>query len=96
MPEFVVELYVARTDATAIRAAARRARLAAQELTVLGTPVRYLRSIFIPEDETCFLLYEAASHDAVRVAVARAHLPSERIAEVVPEPNQPRSVEAAS
>jgi hypothetical protein len=85
MPEFVVELYIARTDAAAMRGAARRARLAAEELTVLGTAVRYMRSIFVPEDETCFLLYEAASPDAVRVAVARAHLPADRIAEVVAE-----------
>jgi hypothetical protein len=82
MPEFVVELYIARTDAAAMRGAARRARLAAQELTGLGTPVRYMRSIFVPEDETCFLLYEAASPDTVRSAVARAHLPSDRVAEV--------------
>ena len=65
-----------------MRGAAQRARLAAQELTVLGTPVRYMRSIFVPEDETCFLLYEAASPDAVRVAVARAQLPSDHVAEV--------------
>jgi hypothetical protein len=82
MPEFVVELYVARTDVAAMRAAARGARLAAQELTLRGTPVRYKRSIFVPEDETCFLLYEAASPDAVRMAVARAHLASDRVAEV--------------
>ena len=82
MPEFVVELYFARTDAASMRGAARRARLAAQELTVLGTPVRYMRSIFVPEDESCFLLYEAASPDAVRVAVARAHLPIDHVAEV--------------
>jgi hypothetical protein len=82
MREFVVELYIARTDAAAMRRAARRARVAAQELTVLGTPVRFMRSIFVPEDETCFLLYEAASSDAVRVAAARAHLPSDRVAEV--------------
>ena len=82
MPEFVVELYIARTDATAMRAAARRARQAAQELTALGTRVRYMRSIFVPEDETCILLYEAASPDAVRVAVARAHLRSDHVAEV--------------
>ena len=85
MPEFVVELYIARTNAAAMRGAARRARLAAQELAALGTPVRYMRSIFVPEDETCFLLYEAASPDAVRGAVARADLPTDRVAEVIAE-----------
>jgi hypothetical protein len=82
MPEFVVELYIARTDVATMRGAARRARQAAQELTILGTPVRYMRSIFVPEDETCFLLYEAASPDDVRVAIARADLSSDHVAEV--------------
>jgi len=86
MREFVLELYVARTDAAAMSSAARRARLAARELTGEGTRVRFLRSIFVAEDETCLLLYEAASADAVRKAAARAGLPCDRVAEVVAEP----------
>jgi len=48
-----------------------------------GTPVSYLRSIFAPEDETCFYLYEAGSAEIVREAARRAALPSERVTEVV-------------
>ena len=48
-----------------------------------GTPVRYLRSLFVPDDETCFLLYEAASAEAVRETVRRAGLAFERITEAV-------------
>jgi hypothetical protein len=87
MPEFVLERYVARTAAAAMSRAARRARLAAQQLTGEGTPVRCLRSIFLAADETCFLLFEAASADAVRTAVARAGLPFDHLAEVVAESN---------
>lgn len=87
MAEFLVELYVSRTEPLAAEQGAARARLVAEELTREGTPVRYLRSIFVPEDETCFYLYEAASADAVRTATERAALPIERVVEAVPESN---------
>jgi hypothetical protein len=38
-------------------------------------------AIFVPEDETCFFLYEAASADAVREVVHRAALSFERVSE---------------
>ncbi|MGH7359236.1 MAG: nickel-binding protein [Candidatus Rokuibacteriota bacterium] len=82
MAEFLVELYVSRTDAGAVELGAARARAAAEALTREGTPVRYLRSIFVPEDETCFL-YEAGSADAVREAAGRAGLAFERVAEAI-------------
>ena len=83
MPEFLVELYVSRTDAGAVGRRAERARLAAEDLTRDGTPTRYLHSIYVPEDETCFFLYEAASADAVRAAARGAALTFERVAEAV-------------
>jgi hypothetical protein len=82
MPEFLIELYVSRTDAGSLERDTERARLAAEELHRQGGSVRYLRSIFVPEDETCFLLYEAASAEAVREAVLRARLPVDRVAAV--------------
>jgi hypothetical protein len=48
--------------------------------------VRFLRSIFVPEDETCFYLYEAVSVDAVREAARRATVHVERVTETVGEP----------
>jgi hypothetical protein len=84
MTEFIAELYVARGNHDAVGTDAERARVAAAELTREGTPVRLLRSIFVPEDETCFLLYEAASAEAVREAVRRAAIACEHVAETVP------------
>jgi len=84
--EFLVEVYVSRSDAAAVRRGAERTRLAAAELTREGTPVRYLRSIFVPEDETCFYLYEAADAEAVREAATRAAVPFERVAELLTNP----------
>jgi hypothetical protein len=88
MPEFIVELYRSRTDAATIAADAEGARRAAEELTREGTPVRLLRSIFVPDDETCLLLYEAASAAAVGAAAMRAGLRYERVAEAI-EPGLP-------
>jgi hypothetical protein len=78
--EFLIEFYVSREDSGAVERA-ERARLSAEALTREGTPVRYLRSILVPEDETCFFLYEAGSADSVREAAQRATLPFERITE---------------
>lgn len=83
MTEFLVELYVSRTDPRAAEKGAERARLAAEELTREGTPVRYLRSIFVPEDETCFALYEADTADVIREVARRASLRFEHVAEAV-------------
>jgi hypothetical protein len=83
MAEYLVELYVSGTDEAAVARGADRARLAAERLSDEGRLVRYVRSIFVPEDETCFYLYEAGSADTVRAAAERAELAFERIIEAV-------------
>ena len=84
MPEFLLECYVSRTDGGAVARGEERARIAAEELTREATPIRFLRSIFVPEDETSFYLCEAASVEAVRELAKRAGLRFERVAEVAP------------
>jgi len=83
MAEYLVELYVSKAGAEDLRDAVVRARAAAEEVTREGTAVRCLRSIFVPEDETHFLLYEAASAAAVAAATTRAGMDLARIAEAV-------------
>src|SRR5215470_6906035 len=83
MTEFLVEYYLSSTDAAAFEPAVTRARLAAEEQTRLGTPVRYLRTMYLPDDETCFLLYEAESAEAARQAALLAAGTFERISVVV-------------
>jgi hypothetical protein len=51
-----------------------RARRASDEVHREGTPVRFVRSVFVPEDDTCFYLFRAVSADAVREAATRAEL----------------------
>jgi hypothetical protein len=81
--EFLVELYVARSDGASVGPSAHRARLAAEEVAREGTPVRWVRSIFVPEDETCFFLYEAETVEGVERATQLASLGVERIAQAV-------------
>jgi hypothetical protein len=84
--EFLLEFYLSRLDDAAVEQRAAKAHIAAEELTRQGTPVRYLRAIFIPEDETCLFLYEAASADTVREAALCAGLSFERVAETLTNP----------
>ncbi|HXF97905.1 MAG TPA: nickel-binding protein [Gaiellaceae bacterium] len=85
VPEFLLEMYVAREGSTHAARLARRARSTVAELTDEGVPVRLVRSIFVPEDETCFLLFEAETVEAVEEAARRAELPYERVSEAVAE-----------
>ena len=74
---FLVEVYTPPTiDIGDVEAKASRA---AAELSAAGTPVRYVRSIFVPDDETCFHLFEAASSVAVGEATRRAGFTAARI-----------------
>jgi hypothetical protein len=83
MAEFLVELYVSRRDLDSVRRGAARARTAAEDLSSEGRLVRYVRSVFVPEDETCFYMYEAATAADVREAALRAALAFDRVTEAI-------------
>ena len=67
-----------------------RARAVAEEMTAEGVTVRFLRSIFVPEDESCCFLYEARSGEAVGEAGRRAQLEVGRIDQSVRVSQEPR------
>ena len=79
MPSYLVEAYVPRSRAAEARAAGRRARAVAEELSRDGTRVRYVRTTFLPDDETCFHLFEAASAELVEEVSLRAGLGRARV-----------------
>lgn len=80
---YLVELHRPQDGWGELQAVAARARAAADELRAEGTPVRFLRSVFVPEDNSCVFLFEAASAEAVGEAGRRAALRIERVAEAV-------------
>jgi hypothetical protein len=83
MREFVGEHYVSGEAAPDAGHCARAAREAADQLRREGTRVHHVRSILIPEDETCIHLFRAESIEAVRVTAVRASLPLDRLTEAV-------------
>ncbi len=83
MDQYLVELYLPRRDEAALADAAVRARAASDALTSEGKQVRYLRTIFVPQDEIRFHLYEAQAADVVGEASLRAQIAYERILRAV-------------
>jgi hypothetical protein len=79
MPSYLVESY--SSDAAVDDASSRARRTAA-----LGTGVRYVRTTFLPDDETLLHLFEAPSAEALREAARLAALAHERIVEAVERP----------
>ncbi len=71
---YTVEVRLPRAGWADVQEAAARARAATE-----GEPVRLLRSIFVPEDDACFLLYEGPSAESVRAAAVRAQLGVRRV-----------------
>ena len=83
MPQYVVERHLPKFTGEQVAAAAKRAKETTSEMTREGTPVRYLRSIFIPGEDKCFCLFEGESADSVLQANKRAELPVESISEAL-------------
>ena len=83
MPSYLVETYLARGRAGERGARERRARSAAEELTHGRTRVRFDRSIYVPEDEICFFVFDAPSGRDAAVAAERAELNPVRVVEAV-------------
>lgn len=76
---FLAECYVPRPAALAD--VARLARGAAEEIASTGLPIRFIRAIFVPLDESCFVLFEAESVDDVVAVGMRAGLDFDHVAE---------------
>lgn len=76
MPSYLLELYV--PGAGSLPAASEEARRVADT-----AELRYVRTLFVAEDETCFHVFEAPSRAALVQAARRAGLPASRITETI-------------
>jgi hypothetical protein len=83
VPSYLVETYLARGEAGEREARERRARAVAGELTRKRTPVRFDRSIHVPEDEICFFVFDAPSGREAALAAQLARLEPLRVVEAV-------------
>ncbi len=83
MPGYLVETFLPRDAAVERQARERRARAAVDAMARSGARVRFVGSIHVPEDETCFYTFEAASGAEVAVVAQRAGLEALRVVEAV-------------
>lgn len=74
LARYTVELRRPRSGWRELQQAAARAREVTEQSGDEGARVRFLRSIFVPEDDACFFLYEGPSARSVKAAAARARL----------------------
>jgi hypothetical protein len=95
VPCYLVEAYLPRSRADEARAAGHRARAAADAAAREGNDVRYVRTTFLPDDETCFHLFEAVSAAVVEEISRRARLGLVRVTAAV-ETDTPDTPDARS
>lgn len=81
MPSYLVESYLPRSARERALAAGGRVLAACEALARDGTPARYVRTTFVPEDETCFHVVEADSAEIADEVCRRADLGRVRIVE---------------
>jgi hypothetical protein len=79
VPSYLVETYLGRGNSDEHAARDERARQAAEELARERADVRFAHSIYVPEDETCFFVFEAATSREAALLAARAGLDPIRV-----------------
>ena len=81
MAVYMVERDLPGITSDGLAGAQKAAIASAQKSTTSGTPVRYIRSTFVPGEARCMCLFEASTPDAVRDVNESAGLPFTRIVE---------------
>lgn len=83
MAVYMVERELQGITSEGLAGAQKAAIAGAQKSTADGTPVRYIRSTFVPGEARCMCLFEAKTPDAVRDVNESAGLPFTRIVEAM-------------
>jgi hypothetical protein len=83
--EYVVECLWPDVHESDLRALDMRATAEADRLSAAGTPVSYLGSLLMREDEVVLCLFEGGL-EAIRAAVEAAEVPFDRILEAARSP----------
>ena len=83
MSVFMVERDLKGITMEALGAAQQAAIRQGQKMTAAGTPIRYIRSTFAPEDGRCFCLFEGNTAADVRKLNDDASIPYFRVVEAL-------------
>lgn len=79
MSVFMVERSLGSISLDDLAGAQRAAIEKSDQMTTSGTPVRYIRTTFAPEDGRCMCLFEAQSGEDVKRLNDEAGLPYDRV-----------------
>lgn len=79
MPTFVAERNLKGIPMEQLAAAQQRAITTAEQMSRAGTPVKYLRSTFVPETGECMCLFQGDSAADVEALNRQAGIPFTRV-----------------
>ena len=83
MPVYMVERNLPGIKMDQLAAAQKRAIEVGKELTAEGKQVKYIRTTFVPGENKCMCLFDAANAQNVKEANERAQIPFTRIVEAM-------------
>ena len=83
MAAYLVEMYAPPQSPQARADLVARVHAAAAALSDGGFPVRHVRAIFLPDDETCFHLVDAPSAEVVHEVFDNARVSFTRITQAL-------------
>ena len=83
MPTYLVDRDLPGITRDQLAAAYRAATETARRFTAEGRPVRYLRSLFLPQEARCLCLFEALDAESVRSLNDTAQIPFTSISEAL-------------
>jgi len=79
MQVFMVERSLKGIPMDQLAAAQQRAIRAASEMSAAGTPIRYIRSTFVPDSGSCMCLFASDQAATVETLNQRAQIPFDRV-----------------
>ena len=79
MSVYMVERSLKGISMEQLAAAQQRAIRTAGEMTAQGTPIRYIRSTFVPESGQCMCLFDAADSEKVKKLNQKADIPFDKV-----------------
>lgn len=83
MTVYMVERSLKGISLSDLGGAQRSAIATSEQFTTDGTPVRYIRSTFVPETGACMCLFEASNGEAVKRVNEQAGIPFDRVTEAL-------------
>jgi hypothetical protein len=83
MPVYMVDRNLPGVTVDQLAAAQQAAIETSRQFSAQGTPVRYIRSTFVPSESHCMCLFEAPNADLVKQVNEAAKIPFTAITEAL-------------